>query len=221
MPPAKIWTRLKQRIAFPLRYRRGRRYLRLLSEVEQRAPLSIAEVGVYEGVRAREMIELAALAHDVAQIRYFGFDLFDLFTPELLAAELSKTPLSRAKVAKRLAQSGAQVKLYQGWSQETLPLFVEEQAGRALDFVFIDGGHAIETIRSDWQNLERLTGKETVVIFDDYYVDCPQLTQRFGCNRVLEELDPSRFRYEVITLPDVFKNPEGDLRVALARVWRR
>jgi Methyltransferase domain len=218
---AKIWTRLKQRIAFPLRYRRGRRYLRLLSEVERRAPLSIVEVGVYEGVRAREMIELAALSHDVGQIRYFGFDLFDLFTPDVLESELSKTPLSRAKVARRLARSGAEVKLYQGWSQETLPRFVEEQAGAALDFVFIDGGHAIETIRGDWQNLERLTSKDTVVIFDDYYVDCPWLTHRFGCNRVLDELDPNVFRYEVITLPDVFKRPEGDLRVALARVWRR
>jgi len=221
MQPVKLWTRLKQRITAPLKYRNAQRYRRLLSEVEQRAPLSIAEVGVYEGERAREMIELSALSHDVARIRYFGFDLFDLFTPDVLVSELSKAPLSRAEVARRLARSGAQVKLYQGLSQETLPLFVDERAGATLDFVFIDGGHAIETIRSDWENLQRLTSKETVVIFDDYYVDCPWLTQRFGCNRVLEELDSKVFRYELITAPDVFKKPEGDLRVALARVWRR
>src|SRR5258708_6143962 len=89
MQPAKIWTRLGQRVTSALKYRQARRYRRLLSEVEQRAPLSIVEVGVYEGVRATEMIERAALSHEVGRIRYFGFDLFDLFTPDVLESELS------------------------------------------------------------------------------------------------------------------------------------
>ena len=216
-----MWKLVKHRLRRSLKYRHARRYSRLLHEVEQRAPKSILEVGVYEGVRAREMIDAASLSDAAESIRYYGFDLFDLFTPDVLESELSKTPLSQAQVARRLSRSGAQVKLFQGLSQETLPRFVEEQRGAPLDFIFIDGGHAIETIRSDWQNLQRVTGDDTVVIFDDYYVDCPWLTQRFGCNRVLEELDPNSFGYELVSPPDVFRKAEGDLRVALARVWRR
>jgi hypothetical protein len=216
-----MWTRLKHRFRCSLKYQRARRYARLLREVEQRAPLSILEVGVYEGIRAREMIDAAALSRGAENIRYYGFDLFDLFTLDKLDSELSKQPLSKARVARRLARSGAQVELVQGLSQDSLPRFAEQHRESSLDLVFIDGGHAIETIRSDWKNLEPLANKETVVIFDDYYVDCPWLTDRFGCNRVLEELDRSSFGYELITAPDVFKKPEGDLRVALARVWRR
>jgi hypothetical protein len=213
--------RIKLQLRRALKYRHARRYARLLREVERRAPLSIAEVGVYQGVRASEMIEAAALSHPAERIHYYGFDLFDLFTPDVLESELSKTPLSRVEVERRLSRSGARIQLFQGLSQDTLPELVQARAGSALDFVFIDGGHAIETIRSDWQNLQQLTNRETVVIFDDYYVDCPWLTDRFGCNRVLEALDPSTFGYELISAPDEFKKPEGDLRVALARVWRR
>ena len=63
---------------------------------------------------------------------------------------------------------------------------------------------------------------ETIgITYDDYYVDCPHLTDKFGCNQVLEELDPEVFGYEIITEPDCFPKPEGLLQVALARVWRR
>ncbi len=214
--------KIKHKYRLAVRYRKTpRRYGHLLEEVARRKPHSIVEVGVYTGRRAHEMIEAASLGGGEKTVTYFGFDLFELFTPDVLESELSKQPLSRDEVASRLGRSGAKVELFKGYSQETLPEFVAQRGPEPIDFIFIDGGHAIETIRDDWNNLAEVTGRETTVIFDDYYVDCPHLTDKFGCNQVLEELDPEVFGYEVITEPDCFPKPEGLLQVALARVWRR
>jgi hypothetical protein len=166
------------------------------------------------------MIEAASLGGSTEGIEYFGFDLFDLFTDDVLESELSKKPLGMEEVRRRVSQTGAAVSLHRGLSQETLPGFVEWRVNQPVDFIFIDGGHAVETIRSDWENLAGVTGPQTTVIFDDYYVDCPHLVDSFGCNRVLEALDPSEFKYEVITDPDCFEKADGLLKVALARLWR-
>ena len=145
---------IKHQYRLAVRYRRTpRRYGHLLEAVAQRKPSSIVEVGVYTGRRAHEMIEAASLGGGAKSVHYFGFDLFELFTPDVLESELSKQPLSRDEVASRLEQSGAKVELFKGYSQETLPEFVQGRGDQPVDFIFIDGGHAIETIRDDWNNL--------------------------------------------------------------------
>lgn len=216
-----VTRRLKHRYRLLWKYRNVRRYGRLLTEVVQRRPRTIVEVGVFTGARSVEMIEAAALEGTTAGLEYFGFDLFDLFTDDVLESELSKKPLGMEEVRRRVSNTGASVALHRGLSQDTLPGFVESRAGVPVDFIFIDGGHAVETIRSDWNNLSGVTGPDTTVIFDDYYVDCPHLVDAFGCNRVLEALDPDEYGFEVITEPDCFEKPDGVLKVALARLWRK
>ena len=57
--------------------------------------------------------------------------------------------------------------------------------GIGADFVFIDGGHSVETITSDWLWVSRIINPGAVVVFDDYYK--PE-REGFGCNRIVENI---------------------------------
>lgn len=201
--------------------KRPRRYRQLLAIAAERKPKSIIEIGVFQGQRAIELIDAASLHAPVNTITYFGFDLFEGLTPELLKSELSKTPDPKDAVTKRLEGTGAQAEVVAGFTQQTIPDLREQGRLANADLIFIDGGHAIDTIRSDWRNLEPLMHDDSVVVFDDYYVDCPDRIDKFGCNRVLEEID--RTRYDVEILPDVdrFVLDTGALNVAMVKVTRR
>lgn len=201
--------------------KRPRRYRQILREIRRRRPASIVEIGVYQGVRAVEMIEAASIDRDASEIDYFGFDLFEEMTSDIFEQELSKWPSTEQQVRQKLQETGAQISLHKGFTSDTLPAFVEEQGGRKIDFVFIDGGHAIDTIRSDWDSVSRLIGAESLVLFDDYYVDCPGRIERFGCNAVLEEIDPRAYALEVLPDVDRFAPTDGPLNVSIAKLQQR
>lgn len=214
------------RLPLPLRHayrvhlsyaRTPRRYRQLLRVARAEAPARIIEIGVFTGLRAVQMIEAARLG-GASKIRYWGFDLFEAMDEKEMAAELSKWPDPADTVRARISATGADVTLVPGYSQDTLPPFAEAEAGEGVDLAFIDGGHAVETIRSDWEAVARLMTPRTTVIFDDYYLDRPDLTPRFGCNRVLEGLDPARYHWERLPDVDSFQKPDGIFRVAMAKV---
>ena len=201
--------------------RRPRRYRQILQTVEKLQPKSILEVGVYQGKRGVEMIEAAMLSRAADEIAYFGFDLFEQMTTDILRDELSKWPNAMAEVTERLKRTGVSVELRAGFTQQTLPIFIAANPRRTIDFIFIDGGHAVDTIRSDWSNLSRLMHSNSVVLFDDYYVDCPHLTEEFGCNKVVEDLDENLFDWRVLDDVDYFQHDGKPHNVAMVEVTRR
>ena len=85
-----------------------------------------------------------------------------------------------AAVQERL--KGYDAQLFKGNTRDTLAAFNEP-----VDFVWLDGGHSIETIRSDWENVKRVLAPGAVVFFDDYYTG-PIDTDTMGCNRIVSEL---------------------------------
>jgi hypothetical protein len=57
------------------------------------------------------------------------------------------------------------------------------------DLAFIDGGHSVATIDSDYRNLQDCRA----VVFDDYYLPLPDGrihidTKLYGCNKVVDEI---------------------------------
>ena len=133
------------------------RYIQLIDAVRQKNPTSILEVGTWNGQRALEML---ALAPDAA---YYGFDLFEEATYETDKEEMNVKPhWYMEKVWDKL--QGYDVHLYKGNTRETLKTFNEK-----VDFVWLDGGHSIETIQSDWDNIKRCLHPDAWVFFDDYY----------------------------------------------------
>ena len=151
------------------------RYARLIAEIRRLQPKSILEIGTWNGERALQMLQASPGA------RYFGFDLFEGADKKTDAEEKNVKPhYSVDAVKARL--SGYDVKLFKGNTRETLKDFSEY-----VDFVWIDGGHSVETIKSDWENVRRCLLPHAAVFFDDYYSGGIDVSE-FGCNRVVEDL---------------------------------
>jgi predicted O-methyltransferase YrrM len=154
------------------------RYERLLAAVREKQPKCIVEIGTWNGARALEMLNLAPDAV------YYGFDLFESANEDTDRDEMNVKPhYYLDRVYERL--DGFHAYLFKGNTRETLPHFRPE---RPVDFVWLDGGHSVETIRSDWENLKPHLADDAVVFFDDFY-EGPIDTERFGCNAIVAELD--------------------------------
>jgi predicted O-methyltransferase YrrM len=162
------------------------RYAQLLDLIAKHKPFRILEVGTWNGARACELIG-EALKHR-PEVTYTGFDLFEDATPETDAAESNvKRHFTLEQVDDRLRQfcHGKPVlyELVKGNTRETL----HRQTWYA-DFVWLDGGHSIDTIASDYQALKHCQ----TVAFDDYYTNDEQGrgidTSVFGCNQLVAGL---------------------------------
>lgn len=174
------------------------RYIQLLDFVRDLEPKAILEIGTWNGVRAQQMLNLAPNA------TYYGFDLFEDATRETDVSEMNIKPHYRMEeVENRL--TGYKVFLYKGNTRETLAKFNEP-----VDFVWIDGGHSVETIKSDWENVKRVIVPGASVFFDDYYTG-PIDTTKFGCNTIVADL-----KHEVLPECD---HVTGGGHVQMVRVW--
>jgi hypothetical protein len=207
-----------------------KRYAQLTEALASMECESLVEVGTWNGQRAEEL-SAAALSRNPA-VRYHGFDLFEALSAEELEEELSKRPPSRAVVEARLRRFQHRVSivsalrpwarrrfvfaLYQGNTRETLPAFRAANPDFKAQFIFIDGGHSIETIENDWHNCSELVDPSGAIFMDDFYGNA-ELAERFGCNQLLESLraDP---QWEVQVLPetDIFEEL-GTIQIARVR----
>ena len=152
------------------------RYVELIEMIAERKPSKILEIGVWNGVRAIEMCQWGA--------EYVGFDLFEDATDETDSEEMNvKAHHTVDEVYDRLTTAGVTASLVKGNTRDTLPGCGYE----GFDFAFIDGGHSVETIQSDWENVRKMMKPGGMVVFDDYYeggID----TEKFGCNKIVEDL---------------------------------
>ncbi len=155
-----------------------KRYGQLLELIDQFKPQSIIEIGVWNGANAIRMIKQAAKHHP--KIHYIGYDLFTEATPETDEREFNvKSHNHRLNVLMQMREAvGAdhRIELIQGDTRQTLKPSV-------ADFVFIDGGHSVETIKSDYEALK----DSRIVVLDDFYRDGPDIN-RYGCNSLTTEI---------------------------------
>ena len=114
-----------------------------------------------------------------------------------LNKKFSKKPLSK-KVIKIKLEKLCSIKLFEGYSDVTLPKFLKEN--KTIDFIFIDGGHSIKTIKNDWSNIKKMITKNSVVIFDDYYSD-EKFSEKFGCNKIIKNLE-SEYKFKILPVKD-------------------
>ena len=201
---------------------RPRRYRNLFRLVRARRSRTLLEVGTYDGEHARQLIETAALHWPAADVQYFGFDLFEDLTDEVLKKEFSKRPPAQRVVASKLTANGAKVHLSRGYSRDTLPaLLFQTDRPAHFDFVLIDGGHAQETIQADWEVVRSLMGPQSVVVFDDYYDNTESAVANLGCRRLIDGLDRRQFDVHVMDPVDRFRKAWGVLQVRMVSVQAR
>lgn len=164
------------------------RYYALLNLIRLHKPKSIVEVGTYDGERACGMLEEALRHHPDGGITYTGYDLFETATAEDDSREFNvRAHPSEADVARRLHvfcaryDGRVQFRLVKGNTRDTLQ-------PQNADFAFIDGGHSVETIQSDYAALN----SSQIIVLDDYYEpdrgrQGPD-TKKVGCNALIPQL---------------------------------
>lgn len=160
------------------------RFYTLMDLVRERQPKHVVETGTYVGKRAAEFWAMSGC-------RYTGFDLFDDTTDETNLREYNvKPPAPLVDVAKRLELCGMDdFLLIRGDTRETLPQWLSNEQP-VFDFAFIDGGHSIETIMSDFTHLSRSIQPGGMLVLDDFY-DPPMLGM--GCNEIVRGLEFQQF----------------------------
>ena len=190
-----------------------RRYSNLLINILIERPKSILEVGVYNGNRALEMIQAARVFYN--EINYYGFDLFEDFQKNILEKEYSKIPISRKKITNKLSHYGT-IKLYKGFTEKTLLKFLKKKI--LVDFIFIDGGHAIKTIENDWKYCSKLMRKNSLVIFDDYYLGNKNLLSKFGSNKTYKKISINKYHKALLPFVDEFDKKYYLQRIKMFKV---
>jgi hypothetical protein len=140
-----------QRIKFKLGIDRKSFVLRHIKENKCR---NILEIGVFNGNFALRIIATASEFIGPQAINYSGVDLFKFnFSNEIKFNEIALTPDKKSDVQKILQSTGANINLFEGFSNLILPQLVSVEL---FDLIIIDGGHSYDTVKSDFLNSNKL-----------------------------------------------------------------
>lgn len=200
-------------------HRLPNRYARLLEEARKARPRTIVEIGTWRGERAEELLDAALDFNPPTNISFFAFDLFEAMNSETAIAEASRAGANptESEVRQRLSrfsEAGVSIHIFSGNSLHTLPKANLPQ----IDFAFIDGGHSYGTVRSDWENISRAIGPSSVVIFDDYVNEGAIAAYDYGVNALIDEIDRSKYRVDLLTPVDWWRKDWGLMKNQLVRV---
>jgi predicted O-methyltransferase YrrM len=186
-----------------------KRYASLYAEIERMSPKHILEIGTHDGTNALYMFRLASKS--ARSVRYYGFDLFEALDSQQSLRESALRPRRLDEVQAYLRHHRVDALLVPGDTSRTLPMSVPQLP--RMDLIFIDGGHSVETVSSDWGNVAPLIHGKTVVYFDDY--------PNWGIKAVVDAIDRSQWDVEILPTADEFDNAEGTRSFQLARVRPR
>lgn len=193
------------------------RYKYLFEIIRNNKCKRIMEIGTWNGEHALQMIEEAKKNFTPEEIKYFGFDLFELFElsdSKTALGKPTKVPPALETVQKKLEKTNAMMYLYKGDTKETLPNVINDLP--KMDLVFIDGGHSIETIENDWRYTQQVMDSHTIVIFDDYWN-----REDAGCKKVVDAIDKTKYEVTILPIQDKFKKDWGTLTINFVQVKLR
>ena len=151
-----------------------------LKEVAEKNPKVFLEVGVFHGVTARNVCELLYKIHK-HDFKYIGLDLFEINDEnkfEVIPDNFFSNPLkniyfkfiknqnpySKEAVEDLLKKYKNNVTLIKGNSN----LVLKKIDMSKIDFVFLDGGHAYETVKNDLECCLDVVNSNGTVLCDDY-----------------------------------------------------
>ena len=177
-----------------------------LDEIGSKKPKNFLEIGVFHGVTARNVCELLHEIHG-NDFKYVGLDLFGESTEnanEIIPNTkfnnplkkiyfkyiLRQDPYSIEAVAYLLKKFEKNIHLIKGNSNELLKKIDMSK----IDYVFLDGGHAYETVKNDLYYSKAVLDNNGTILCDDY-----NLSQAPGVKKAIDEfiLD-NNFKHEII-----------------------
>ena len=151
-----------------------------LEEVKLKSPRNFLEIGVFHGVTARNICELLYKIHK-EDFRYIGLDLFEIsdenkseVIPNTFFSNPFKNiyfkflkkqnPYSKEAVEDLLKKYKNNITLIKGNSN----LVLKKIDMSKIDFVFLDGGHAYETVKNDLECCLEVINSNGTILCDDY-----------------------------------------------------
>ena len=151
-----------------------------LNEILKKKPKSFLEIGVFHGVTARNVCELLHQIHG-NDFNYIGLDLFDendenkdevipntKFSNPLKNMYFKyikrQDPYSIESVKDLLSKFKDNVHLIKGNSNKILKKIDMSK----IDFVFLDGGHAYDTVKNDLNCCLEVVNLNGTIFCDDY-----------------------------------------------------
>ena len=151
-----------------------------LNEVLLSKPKKFLEIGIFQGVTARNICELLYKIHD-NNFRYIGVDKFDLdekINNEIIPSNNFKNPLkqfyykyiakenpySLKSVKNLLKKFDKNIDIFKGDSKMVLPNIDLSE----VNYVFLDGGHSYDTVINDLINCKVVVENNGVILCDDY-----------------------------------------------------
>ena len=175
----------------------------LLDQIYKNRPKNFLEVGVFQGVTARNVCEVLKEIYQ-NEFKYIGIDLFSssnlLFDKKektLKQSKISNTFKnfyfnflrkenlnSKKAVSRLLKKFNNNISLYEGYSDKILNSIDISY----IDMVFLDGGHSYETVKQDLKILITKLKKNKIIICDDYD------QKKFGVKRAVDEF---RLEYKI------------------------
>ncbi len=151
-----------------------------LEEVKSKRPKIFLEVGVFHGVTARNICELLYKIHK-DDFKYIGLDLFE--ESEENKSEVipntnfsnplkniyfkyikKQNPYSKEAVEDLLKKFQNNINLIKGNSN----LVLKKIDMSKVDYVFLDGGHAYETVKNDLECCLEVINSNGTILCDDY-----------------------------------------------------
>ena len=144
----------------------------------------VVQIGVAEGGsawHARRTMDPGGTLH-----------LIDTY-PRVLGLNMSSI------IARRLVESvsGAEVDWIRARSDEAIRSWSEP-----IEFLFIDGDHSYEAVRSDWEDWHGFVEPDGRVAFHDALLDAPWMDQSFGSARFVSELIDAEGGWAIVDRAD-------------------
>jgi len=151
-----------------------------LEEISLKKPKNFLEIGVFHGVTARNVCELLYSIHK-EDFKYIGLDLFnanDENSSEIIPNTkfnnplkkiyfeyiLKKDPYSIEAVTDLLKKFENNIHLIKGNSNNILKKIDMSK----IDYVFLDGGHAYQTVKNDLSYSQLVLENNGTILCDDY-----------------------------------------------------
>ena len=178
-----------------------------LNEIASKKPKNFLEIGVYHGVTARNVCELLHSIHE-NDFKYVGIDLFGESAEnanEIIPNTKFNNPLKRIyfeyilrqdpysieAVSNLLKKFERNVHLIKGNSNKLLQKIDMSK----IDYVFLDGGHAYETVKNDLHYSKPVLDNNGTILCDDY-----NLSYAPGVKKAIDEfINDNNLKSEIIS----------------------
>jgi len=165
-----------------------------LNEIASKKPKNFLEIGVFHGVTARNVCELLHSIHG-NDFKYVGLDLFGESAEnsnEIIPNTKFNNPLKRIYFEYILKQDPYSVDavtyLLKKFEKNThlikgnSNLLLKKIDMSQIDYVFLDGGHAYETVKNDLLYSKPVLDNNGTILCDDY-----NLGQAPGVKQAIDE----------------------------------